>query len=92
MIPDARDLRVGDVVDRVRGAGVFGDGVAGVVDDAVILVIDDVFEDRAEPDGVEDFGLFLRRKIDALGVASPFDVEDARVRPAMLVVADQSTM
>ena len=52
--------------------------------------IDDVLEDR--PEGVrrrEDLGLGLGREADHLRVAAALDVEDARVAPAVLVVADQ---
>src|SRR4029450_7078068 len=34
----------------------------------------------------------LRRKINCLGVAAAFDVEDAFVTPTMLVVADEMTL
>jgi hypothetical protein len=42
-------------------------------------VINDVLEDRTETDSVEDLGLLLGRKVDALGVASTLDVEDTGV-------------
>jgi hypothetical protein len=85
----ARNLRVGDVLDRIRAARVLGDRYVFVVGLARDWVVHDVFEDGPEADGVKDFWLLLARETDALGVAAALDVEDARVGPDVLVVADQ---
>jgi hypothetical protein len=50
---------------------------------------DNVLHHRAEADRVEDLGLALCGESDALGVAAALDVEDALVRPHVLVVADE---
>ena len=47
-----------------------------------------VFADGTKADGVEDLGLVERVQTLALGVAAAFDVKDAHVGPAVLVVAD----
>ena len=86
---DAGDLGVGDVLDGVSGAGVFGDGGAVVIDGASFFVVDDVFEHRAEADGIVNFGFARAAEFNALGVAAAFDVEDAIVGPTMFVVADE---
>ncbi|MDZ7748133.1 MAG: hypothetical protein U5K43_04180 [Halofilum sp. (in: g-proteobacteria)] len=88
----ARDARIRDVVDRVGAARVRGDGVVVEVDHARLGIVDDVLEHGAEADGVVDLRLGLGREVDRLGVAAALDVEDAVVRPAVLVVADERTM
>ena len=54
-----------------------------------VLIEHHVLQHRAEAQRLEDLRLVFRRKIDRLGVAAAFDVEDAVVAPAMLVVADE---
>src|SRR5690606_24976855 len=50
-----------------------------------------VLEDRAEPPGSRpDLRLRLGREPDDLGIAAAFEVEDALVRPAVLVIADKA--
>ena len=49
----------------------------------------DVLQHGAEAQRLEDVRLALRRQVDRLGVAAAFDVEDAVVAPAVLVVADE---
>jgi hypothetical protein len=88
-VREARDARAGDVLDRVRAARVLRERDVVVVGHAVERVEDDVLEDRAVADGAEDLRLLLRAQVDALGVAAALDVEDARVGPDVLVVADQ---
>ena len=58
----------------------------------VSRIHDDVFEHRAEADRVPDLRLVLPREANALGVAAAFEVEDAVVAPAVLVVADQAAL
>ena len=85
----AGDLGVLDVLDRVRAARVLGNAGVVVVGDARDGVVHDVLEHGAEPDRVEDLRLLLRAEVDALCVAATLDVEDALVRPDVLVVADE---
>ena len=53
------------------------------------IVHDDVLDDGTEADGAEDLGLLLGGEVRALGVAAALDVEHARLRPHVLVVADE---
>lgn len=92
VVGQAGDLCVGDVLDGVGAARVLGEGDVVVVDLAGDGVEDDVFEDGAVADGVEDVGLLLGGQANALGVAAALDVEDAAVTPAVLVVTDESTV
>ena len=85
----AGDHRVGNVVDGIGRAGVFGDRVVVVIDPAVLLVADDVFQDRAKADGAKDLRLLLWGQVDAFGIAAALDVEDSLRAPDVLVVADQ---
>ena len=86
----ARHLHVRNVVDRVAGSRIDGVLRRAVVDLPARLVEHHVFQNRTESDCVEDLGLGLLGEIDALGVATAFDVEDAFVTPAVLVVADET--
>ncbi|RUS25003.1 hypothetical protein BC938DRAFT_472757 [Jimgerdemannia flammicorona] len=88
----ARDLRIGDEIDGIGATGVLGEAVVSIFDDAGVLVEDDVLEDGPKANGVEDVGFLLGREVNALGVAPALDVEDARIRPAVLIVADQLTV
>ena len=86
---EAGDLGVINVLDGVGAARVLRQRRVVVVHDAGDGVEDDVFQDGAVFDGVENVGFPLARKADAFGVAAAFDVEDALFAPAVLVVADQ---
>jgi len=86
------DLSVGDELDGVGAASVFGDADIVVVGNTGDGVVDDVLEDGTEADGVEDFRLLLGRQVDRLGVASTFDVEDALIRPDVLIVTNEESV
>ena len=58
----------------------------------MVLIEHHVFQHRAKAQRLEDVRLALGRQIDRLGVAAAFDVEDAVVAPAMLVVADEMAL
>ena len=77
-----------DELDRVGAARVLRDAGVGEVDGAVLFE-HDVLQHRAEAQRLEDVRLVFRRQVDRLGVAAAFDVEDAVVAPAVLVVADE---
>ena len=51
-----------------------------------------MWRDRAKLDGVKDVGLFLGRQANTLGIAPAFDVEDAIIGPAVLIVANQGAL
>ena len=88
MSGDARDFRVLDELDGIGAARVLRDAGVGVID-VVIFIEHHVFQHRAEAQRLENVRLALRREVDRLGVAAAFDVEDAVVAPAVLVVADE---
>lgn len=88
----ARNLGVGNVLDGVGAAGVFGESVIIVVDGTGVGVEDDVLEDGTVADGAIDIGLLLSGEANALGVAATFNVEDTVVAPAVLIVTDQGTV
>ena len=89
---DAGDLGVLDVLDGVGAAGILGQGIVIIVNESSFWVEDDVLENGAEADSVENVGLLLSRQTNALGIAATLDVEDASVAPAMLIVTDQGTL
>ena len=84
MRPDAWDVRIADVLDRVARPRVLRQARAVVVDLERVGVELDVLEHRAVADRAEDLGLLVRAQVDALGVAAALDVEDPAVAPAVL--------
>ena len=91
MAGHAGDFRVLDELDRICAARVQRDAGVGVVH-AVVFIEDHVFEHRAEAQRLENVRLALGREVDRLRVAAAFDVEDAVVAPAVLVVADEMAL
>ena len=59
------------------------------IDVVRLLVIDHVFEHRAKPQRLINLGLRIWREVNSLGVTAAFDIEDAVIGPAVLVVADE---
>ena len=81
---------VGDEIERIGGAGVFGFRAVVEIGLAGVFVEHHVFQHRAEPfAGGVDLGLGFLRQLDAFGVAAALEIEDAVGAPAVLVVADQ---
>ena len=72
----------------VRAARVLREQHVVVVHIAGPRVVQDFIEDDAEADGAEYLRLSLLGEIDAPGVATALDVEDALRGPDVLVVAD----
>ena len=89
MPADARNHSVVDEVDRIGGARIFRLAVVVVVGNARLRIERHIFQHAAEAERVPDLRLVLLRQLDALGVASTFEVENAVSAPAMLVVANQ---
>src|SRR5438445_12320515 len=89
MSADAGDYGILDEVDGIGGPGVFGLAVVVVVGDARLGIEGYVLEYAAEAQGVPDLGLVLFGELDAFGVASALEVEDAVGAPAVFVVADE---
>ena len=90
-VDDARDACVVDKINGVRAARVLRDADVVVVGMARCRVVDNILEDGAEADGIEDLGLLLSRKVDALRITAALNVEHARVGPNVLVVTDELT-
>jgi len=91
-VDDARNLSIGDILDGVCASCVLGNADIVVIGRAVIGVVDDVLEDGAVADSIEDIRLLFSGEVDALGVATTFDVEYTGVRPDVLIVADKQTL
>src|SRR5271166_2367045 len=89
MSANARDYGVVDELHRIGGACVFRLAVVVVVRDAGVRVERHILKHATEPQRVPDLRLVLLRKLDALGVASALEVEDAVGTPSVLVVADE---
>ena len=91
-VNNTRNLSVRDIFNWVCTTGILRDADVLVVGSAVQWIVDDVLEDAAVLDGVENIGFLLSGQVNALGVASTFDVKDTRVRPDMLIVSDEQTV
>mmetsp|Transcript_5550 Transcript_5550/g.10467 ORF Transcript_5550/g.10467 Transcript_5550/m.10467 type:complete len:280 (+) Transcript_5550:706-1545(+) len=87
--PEAGHARVGDEVDGVSGPCVFSHGAVREVHLPRVFGEDDVLQHRPEANSIVDLGLQLGVEVDALGVTSPLDVEDAVLGPAVLVVPNK---
>ena len=80
-----------DVVDRIRNTGVLSYGLVGEVNLAV-CVNGYVLEKGVVSDCVVNIRLALLGKVDNLCVAAAFEVEDAVIIPAVLIIADKLTL
>jgi hypothetical protein len=80
---------VGNVIQRIRAARVFGERVVHVIRFARQRINHHIFNHRTEPDRVPNERLPFLRQLDALGVAAAFEIEHTVIAPAVLVVADQ---
>jgi hypothetical protein len=88
-IDKARNFGIGNELDRVCTACIFGNTDIVVIRVTVKRYVDDVLKDRSESDGVENVRFFLGGEVDAFGIASSFNVEYAGVGPDVLVIADE---
>lgn len=91
-VDDARNLCVGNVLDGVSAASVLGDADIIVIGSPVARIVDDVLENATVLDSIENVGFLLGRKIDTLCITATFNVENAGVRPHMLVVTNQKSV
>ena len=78
-VGQARNLGVGNVLNRVRTPCVFCDTDIIVVGNPGDRVVDNIFENATELDCVVNFWFFLGREIDTFGIATSFNIEDAGI-------------
>src|SRR5215471_6323219 len=81
--------RILDEFHWISRAGVFGLAVVVVIGSACMRIEGYIFQHAAESQGIPDLRLILLRELDALGIASALEVEDAVGAPAMFVIADE---
>src|SRR5262249_44428066 len=86
---NAWNLRVLDEFYRISAASVLRNADVCIIYQ-MVLIEHHVLEHRAKTERLEDLRFVLGRQIDGLGVATPFDVENALVTPAMLIVANET--
>ena len=89
MTDHTRNPSIGNVFNWIGASCVFGDANIIVVRDSRYRIVDNIFQDAAKTDRIVDGRLLFRRQIDTFGIAATFNVEDSRVRPDMLIVANQ---
>src|SRR5207245_1428724 len=88
----AREFGIGNVLQRIGGAGVFGDRGVVEIGPARGGIDNDVFQDAAEAQRLENLRLVGSGEMNALGIAAALEIEDAVLGPAVLVVADQAAL
>src|SRR5690348_3070162 len=88
MARNARNLGILDEFYRICAASVLSEADVRIVYQ-VVLIEHNVLEHRAETERLKDVRFVLGRQVNGLGVAAAFDVEDALVAPAMLIVANE---
>ena len=75
--------------DRIRAARVLRDANIIIVGRTRSRVVDDVLKDTTKADRVVDLGLLRGGEVDALGITTALNVEDAGIRPDVLVITDE---
>ena len=78
-----------DVLERVSSTSILCERSVEVVDDSSMGISNNVLEDRAIANGLEDGGLLLLFEVDALGIAAALNVRNALIVPDVLIVADE---
>src|SRR5271163_1543526 len=89
MTTHAGDDRLGDELYGIGSPGIFRVADIAVIWSPGFAVDHYILEHRAKADRMVDLWFLLRGKIDALGVAATFDVEDAGLAPAVLIISDK---
>ena len=79
------------MIDRVRDAGIFSYRLVGEID-RTVLANSYVLQQCIAFDCVPDIGFALLVEVDHFGVAAAFEIENAFVVPAVLIVADQQAL
>ncbi len=88
----AARLAIRDKFDRIGGPRVFSDAAVVEVGVPRQRIDDHILQHAAEANGIPDWRLADARQADGLGVTAAFDVENAGVGPAVLVVADEPAL
>src|SRR5262249_23594162 len=83
--------RVFDKFDRIRSTRIFCVTNVSVVRYSGDRIDYNIFENRSKADSVIDLWLFFFRKVNTFGIATAFEIEDARRTPAMLVISNESS-
>src|SRR5271166_1209249 len=89
MAAEAGNDRIVDELHRIGGARVLGLAFVVVVGNARERIEHHVLQHRTEAQRVPDLRLVLLREANALGVATAFEVENARRAPAVLIIPDE---
>ena len=92
---DGRNLDIPDVLKWIAHTCVRRQADVIVVNDALLtflLVIPRILNDRAKLHSIKNIWLFCARKSISLGIAATLKVENSIIVPAMLVVADESSL
>src|SRR5258708_10485898 len=73
----------------ISSTRVFRDRIIVIVGGFAFFVENHVFKDRTRPNCIPDLWLALLGEVNALRVAAPFEIENPRVAPTVLVISDQ---
>src|SRR5262249_48796709 len=91
MTRDTGNFRVVNEIDRIRTARGFRNAGVGVIDIS-IFIEHHVLKYGTEAQCLKDIRLIFGREVDRLRVAAAFDIEDAVIRPDVLIVAYKMTL
>lgn len=92
VLGQARNLGVGNVLDRVCATGVLGQSNVVIVNFAGVGVENDVLQNGSVANGPVNIRLLLGRQTNGLCVAATLDVENTAITPAVLVVTNEGTV
>ena len=78
-VDNTRDLSVRNKLNGVGATSVLSDADVVIIRNSGNRAVDDILEDAAKFDGVENIRLLLRREVDALGVTTALDVKNTGI-------------
>ena len=82
------NLCIGDVLDRIAGAGVLRQRSVAVIDFSSCRVMDRILKNRSKTNRLVNLWFRFRGQVNRLGITATFDIENAVVGPAVFIISD----
>ena len=89
VVDHAWDLSIRDELDGICATSVLSNADIVIVGCSRDRVVNNVLQDTAEANGAVDLWLLFGGKVDSLGVASTFNVEDTLIGPDVLIITNK---